>query len=489
MEITTETKPASPASTTSETSARTRWVGLLAVLTALLMNILDSTIVNVAAPAIRADLGSSYTQIQWTAAVYTLALAVGLLTGGRLGDMFGRRRLMLLGAGAFVLASMACAAAWSPESLIAARLLQGLAGSVMVPQAFGLIRDLFPPAEVGKAWGAMGPTIGLSTVLGPVVAGLLVDGDLFGTGWRSVFLINLPLGLFTIIAGRATLPKVRPHLAGERRIDLLGVVLAGAGTLMLVYPLVQGQELGWPTWTFLMLAAGVVALTAFVLQQRRRAASGRIPLAELGVLARRSYASGVVFVIVFFGGIVGFSLVVGLFLQIGLGQSPVKASLTMSGWAVGAFLGSGFAAAMMTRLERRILHLGLAIMAVGLVSTWAVFAVSGTAVGSSGLLLPLFVYGAGMGMIFVPLFDIIMGEVEDHEVGSAAGLLESLQQLGASLGVAVLGTIFFAGISPVPSPEAFVGAVEEVTLICVVLVGLAFGIGFLLPRKARPHVA
>src|SRR5215467_14451634 len=183
-----------------------RWLGLFAVLTAMIMNILDSTIVNVAAPSIRADLGGSYAVLQWAVAAYTLALGVGLLTGGRLGDMYGRRRVFLLGAIGFVAASLSCAFAVTPAMLIGSRVLQGLFGAVMVPQAFGLIRDLFPPKEIGKAFGALGPVIGLSTILGPIVAGVLIDADVAGTGWRAVFLINVPIGAFAFLAGRAGLP-------------------------------------------------------------------------------------------------------------------------------------------------------------------------------------------------------------------------------------------------------------------------------------------
>ncbi|HEY2792191.1 MAG TPA: MFS transporter, partial [Micromonosporaceae bacterium] len=221
-----------------------RWLGLFAILTAMIMNILDSTIVNVASPSIHRDLGGSYASLQWISAAYTLALSVGLLTGGRLGDMFGRKRMLLIGATGFVLASLGCAAAMSPETLIGARVAQGLFGALMLPQAFGLIRDLFPPSQIGKAFGALGPVIGLSTVLGPIMAGLLIKADLFGTGWRMAFAINLPLGLFTLIAGAKVLPSA-PR-SRSARLDLLGALLAGSGVFLLVYPLVQGRDLGWP---------------------------------------------------------------------------------------------------------------------------------------------------------------------------------------------------------------------------------------------------
>ncbi|MEV4618274.1 MFS transporter [Asanoa sp. NPDC049573] len=466
--------PPAPAPATPAGQPR-RWLGLFAILAATIMNLLDTTVVNVGAPAIQASLGGSFTSLQWIAASYTLALAVGLLTGGRLGDMFGRRRVLLVGVVGFVSASLLCAVAWSPESLIAARVVQGLFAAVMVPQGFGLIRDLFPPREIGKAFGTFGPIIGFSTILGPVVAGALIDADLFGTGWRMVFAINLPLGIFALLAGRAALPAA-PASRARTRLDVTGAVTAAVGMVLLVFPLVQGRELGWPLWTFAMMVASVPVFGAFAVRQlrRTRAGSGRHPLVELSVFTRRSYTSGVLFVVVFFGAIAGFSLAVGMFLQLVLGYSPMKASLTMAAWAVGAFLGSGFGSTMMHRLGRRILHIGLALMLVGIGVLYPVFQLEG--VGTRELLAPLLVYGVGMGMIFVPLFDIIMGEVRDHEVGSASGILESLQQLGAALGIAILGTVFFSHVD--------VG-VERVTLIAFGLTAATFAVGFLLPKKAR----
>jgi EmrB/QacA subfamily drug resistance transporter len=466
------------------TTAR-RWLGLFAVLAAMIMNILDSTLVNVAGPSIRADLGGTYAQLQWLAAAYTLVLAAGVLTGGRLGDLFGRRRMLLTGAVGFVVASLACALAFSPGVLIGARVAQGACAALMIPQGFGLIRDLFPPDRIGRAFAALGPVIGLSTVLGPIVAGTLIHLDLFGSGWRAAFAINLPLGLFALLAGWRALPG-RPTAGRPRRLDLPGALLAGAGMLLLIYPLVQGRERGWPGWCFGMLAASVPVLGLFVVYQLRQRRTGGTPLVELGVFARRSYACGVLFVLVFFGAVVGFGLTTGLFLQLGLGYGPMRAALVTAPGAVGAFLGSGFSAATMARLGRRILHLGLAIMAVGLVGVYLVLANASQPAGAVGWYLagPLLVNGLGMGMIFVPVFDIIVGGIADHEVGSASGMLESLQQLGASLGVAVLGTVFFAGAG-----HGFPVSARHVSLITLGLLALAFALVFLLPRRTRRPAA
>ena len=461
---------------------RWRWVGLLAVLAASLMNLLDATVVNIAAPTIRRDLGGSYADLQWLTAGYTLAMALGLLTGGRLGDMFGRKRMLLLGAAGFTLASLACALAPSEGALIVARIAQGLIGAFMVPQGFGLIRDMFPPQDVGKAFGVFGPAIGIATILGPVVAGVLIRLD----GWRLIFLINVPLGLAAIALGTRFLLAVPPAVR-DIRLDLTGTLLAGAAMFLLVYPLVQGRQLGWPRWLIALAACSVPVFWVFAWHQRRRRRHGKTPLVELRIFAKRSYSSGVVFVLVFFAAVVGISLTLGLLLQIGLGYSPGRASLVSATWAAGAFLGTGASAGLAPKLGRAVLHAGLAVMAGGLAGVYLVLSHTHTALSGWALAGPLLAFGAGMGMIFLPLYDIIIADVEDDEVGSAAGVLEAVQQLGGSLGVAVLGTIFFSvmGSAAAAHRAHSLHAAQVTALAALAATGLAFGIGFLLPRRPR----
>ncbi len=470
------------------------WAGFSVILSAMILNILDSTIVNVAAPSIQADLSMSTSALEWVAAAYTLALAVGLMAGARLGDMFGRKKMLMGGLVAFVVSSAFCSFAWSGDVLVASRAAQGLAAAVMVPQTFGLIRDVFPPQHIGKAFAAFGPVIGLSTVLGPVVAGLLMKADLFGTDWRALFLINLPVGVFALVLGAKVLPSGAPTHAGLR-LDIVGTLLLATASFLLVFPLVDGRTQGWPTWMFALLVASVPMLGAFVVHQRARLRAGRAPLVEFSVLRKRSYVSGIVFTLVFFGSIVGFSLTTGLFLQLGLGFGPMHAALYLAAMAVGAFVGSGVGAWAATAVGRPILHVGLAIMALGAGILYVSLRAVDGEVGLMTLAPGLFVFGLGMGMIFVPLFSIIMGEIDDHEVGSASGLLESLQQLGASLGVAVLGTLFFDRIAledggPVAAMTAgrHLVAAEDTLLMVIGLISVAWLIGWLLPRKAREMV-
>ncbi|GAB3657942.1 efflux MFS transporter permease [Glycomyces tarimensis] len=474
--------PAAPSETVEEPRFPRRWWGLLAILAATLLNLLDASIVNVAAPSIRAELGGSAATIQWLAAGYILALAIGLLTGGRLGDMFGRKRVLMVGLVGFLGSSLACGAAGSIEVLLASRVVQGAFAAIMVPQCFGLIRDMFG-RELGKAYALFGPLIGLASIAGPVVAGLLIDADVFGTGWRSIFLMNLPIGLAALVLGAKILPAGAPSVKGLK-LDLVGALVAAAGMCMLLVPLVEGRELGWPTWSRVMLVASVPLLGLFALGQVRRSRSGRTALIELSVFSKRSYTSGIAFVVVFFGGVTGFTLAVGLFLQLGLGFSPLKASLAMAAWAVGAFIGSGASAGLAPKLGRNILHVGLIGMTAGLAILF--FQFGGEAAPGVWSLSPaLLVYGIGMGMIFVPLFGIIVGDLEDHEIGSASGLLESFQQGAAALGVAGLGTIFFSQFAIGAGEGQAMSAAQSVTGLTIGLTVVAFAVVFGLPKRAR----
>lgn len=470
------------------------WIGFTAILAATILNILDSTLVNVAGPSIRADLTMSTSMLEWIAASYTLALAVGLMAGARLGDMFGRKRLFLIGLVGFIAASVACSVAGTADMLIVGRVLQGLAAALVIPQGFGLIRDLFPAEQLGKAFGAMGPAIGLATVLGPILAGYLIDADLFGSGWRALFWINVPLGLFGLLIGARLLPAGAPTRRGIR-FDGGGTLLLGVASFLLIFPLVDGRTLGWPIWIFAMMAASVPVFAAFVLQQRARLLAGRDPLIEFTVLRKRSYVAGVVFILVFFGCLVGFSLVVGLFLQLGLGMTPMGTSHYLAALAVGSFVGAGIGAWAVDNVGRPILHIGLVVMAIGAgLLLWSVQH-SGGSIGAWQLVPGLGLFGLGMGQIFVPLFSIIMGEIDDREVGSAAGLLSSLEQLGASLGVAILGTVFFDMLrleqdGPVAAIAAgrHLTAVEHTLTWVLAMIAVAWVIGWFLPRRAKAGV-
>ncbi|NKZ04430.1 MFS transporter [Actinomadura latina] len=404
------------------------------------MDMLDALITNIAAPTIRAELGGSAATIQWLAAGYTLSMAVGLITGGRLGDLYGRKRMFVIGAAGFTAGSLLCGVAASPGMLIGARAMQGLFGALMLPQGIGMIKQMFSATEMGAAFGLFGPVMGLSSVGGPVLAGWLIDADLFGTGWRMIFLINLPLGAAAVLAGLKFLPAGRAEHA--TRLDLPGAALASLAAGLLVYPLVQGREHDWPLWTFLMIAASLAVWGVFAGYETRRQRAGDDPLIVPSLFRKRGFTGGLVVGLVFFSGMAGLGLVLALFFQLGLGFSPFKAGLAQIPWSVGIIIGFGVAQAV-RRFGRKVIHAGIAVMAAGIAGTYATLQYAGIDVTAWQLVPALTATGLGMGMLMAPFFDTVLAGVEPEETGSAGGTLTAVQQLGSALGAAVLGTIFF----------------------------------------------
>jgi EmrB/QacA subfamily drug resistance transporter len=459
------------------------------VVTAAVMDLLDSTIAQVAAPTIRRELGGSYAVIEWVTAAYALAMAVGLLTGGRLGDIFGRRRMLLTGMAGFVLASAACAAAQNAAELIGARAVQGLLGAIMLPQVFGLIRDMFAAHEMGKAFGVYGPVMGLSAMLGPIASGGLISLNVLGSGWRAIFAVNVPVGLAALALGLRTLPKTAaagPENARRGRLDLAGALLAGAAMFGLVFPLAQGHSLGWPAWTFAMMAGAVLALAGFGWYQVRRQRAGRDPLVEPSVFRHRPYLAGIVFSVVFTGSLGGIVMIFNVFLQNGLGFTPWHSAVTTAPWAAGAFVGSAIGGIAMAKLGRRVLQAGLVVEAAGLLGIYAVLRGAGGGVSTVDLLGPMVAGGIGMGMVFVPLFDIVMAGVRPREMGSAAGVLQTVNSLGMSLGIAGIGAIFFAQAGGLGQHiPLYLHAAEWAALATAALLAASFVLGFGLPRRAR----
>jgi EmrB/QacA subfamily drug resistance transporter len=472
-------------STTTLTSPRrVAWLGFLVVLAASVMDLLDSTIAQTAAPAIRRDLGGSYADLEWISAAYTLAMAVMLLLGSRLGDVLGRRRVLLVGIGGFVAASVLCSLAPSPDALIAGRALQGAVAAIMVPQGFGLIRELFGDEGQQKAFGVFGPVMGLAAVTGPLVGGGLVNLDLLGTGWRAIFLVNVPLGLAAIAAGRRFLPRSAPTAPGLR-LDAPSVTLAMVGGFALVYPLIQGREHGWPVWSFALLAAGVITLTAFGVLQARRKRQGLAPLVEPSILKRRAYVAGLAVVLGFIGAMGGMMIALNVMFQTGLGLTPLACAVATVAIPVTAIAGSITSSALLAKIGRTTMHIGIVVMAIGLIVVDLVMRSAGGSLTAWDLAGPLAITGFGMGMVFVPMFDVILAGVAPHEIGSASGLLESIQQLAMSIGIAAVGTVLFGSLGHGRSPVAFVGASDHALLLAVGVLVAACAAVFWLPKHAR----
>lgn len=484
--MSTTTISPTPTPAVSARASRTVWLGFLVVLISAVMDLLDSTIAQTAAPAIRRDLGGSYTQLEWISAAYTLAMSVTLLLGSRLGDLLGRRRVLLVSLGGFIAASTLCAAAPDPNALIAARALQGAVAALMVPQGFGLIRELFGDAGQQRAFAVFGPVMGLAAVAGPLVGGGLVDLNLFGSGWRAIFLVNVPLGLAAIAAGRRYLPRVAPAAAGGR-LDVPSVGLAMAGGVALIYPLIQGREHGWPLWCFVLIGVGLVTLASFARLQARRAGQGRTPLVEPSILRRRPYVAGLAVVIGFIGAMGGMVIALNVMYQTGLGFSPLQCGVATVSIPLAAVGGSIVSSALLDRIGRTTMHIGIVVMGAGLVGVDLVLGAQGGGLSAWAVAAPLFVAGFGMGMVFVPMFDVILAGVAPSELGSASGLLESIQQLAMSLGIAATGTVLFDGLDGGHGPAAFVGAAEDALLVAVAFLVAACAAVFWLPKHARAH--
>ncbi|MEV0621788.1 MFS transporter [Nonomuraea sp. NPDC050404] len=411
---------------------RWRWAALTALLAAEAMNLLDATIVQVAAPVIHADLAGPASDIQWFGAAYTLPFAVLLITGGRLGDIAGRTRTFRVGVAAFVIASLACALSGSAGTLIAARAVQGAAAALIIPQTLGLIRAMFHGAELPKALGTIGPVMGLSAVCGPVLGGLLTHADLLRSSWRSVFLVNVPLGLAVL----ALTPLLREDRAAHRpRLDLPGTTLATFGTGMVVYPLIEGDTAG----RWIVLAGGVVVLVMFWFQQRGRSRRGRTPLIEASLFGNRGFPAALMSSTLFFAVMNGLMLTIVLQAQLarhddvltsGLMLLPWSGGMAVSSWVSGAYLFPRFGA--------KLMYGGLTALLTGTLLLLATYTL-----GYSWPAVPAMALGGlGLGMFTTPFFSTALARVRPHEIGSAAGLLNAVQQLGGTLGIALLGTLF-----------------------------------------------
>lgn len=467
---------------------RNRWLILAVVLAAECMDLIDSTVVNVAAPQISEDFHTSSTSLQWIVGGYPLAIAVGLIMGGRLGDLVGRKTMFIIGTSGFVLASALCGFAPDAGVLIFARLLQGAFAALMLPQGFGILREVFPADEQQSAFAIFGPVIGLSAVFGPLIGGALINWNLFDSHWRLVFWVNVPLGIAAIIGAMRLLPPSLPDRS--TKLDLLGTALVTVFAVALVYPLIQGRELGWPWWTFASMVGGVLVLGVFAVQQRRRFATGVAPLVVPSIFGHRGYSAGLVFAMIFFGGMGGVLLCSTLFLQFGQGFSPIHAALCTVPMSVGLIIGAGLSGGVLgPKFGRLVIQGGVLVSAIG----WylLVIAAHGSThrVGFVDLMPGLLIAGIGLGLVVAPMFDTILASVTDAETGSASGVLNAGQQLSTSIGVAVFGTIFFDTLTFTAVGGHFHQALSNTLWVQLGLCVVMVLISPLLPRFAREPVA
>ncbi|MFD0315570.1 MFS transporter [Streptomyces flavalbus] len=483
----TETTPTTDAST----GDRRRWLALAIIMTAAFMDLVDVTIVNVAIPSIQRDAGASFSQIQWITAGYALAFAAGLITGGRLGDIHGRKRLFLIGIGGFTLASALCGFAANPEMLVASRILQGGMAAMMVPQVLAIVHATFPAHERGKVFGLFGAIVGLGAVSGPLLGALLTQWNLFGLEWRPIFLINLPVGIAGLILGRRFITESKaPHAL---RLDLVGVALVTLGLLMLLYPLTRGHELGWPLWGYVSMGGALVVFGALVAYERRKSARDGSPLIELSLFKVKSFAAGIAVQTVFGIGLGVFFLVWTLYMQIGLGWTPLRAGLTGVPFSIAVSVAAGMSVQkLVPRFGRKVLQSGALVLGAGLLIYLWEAERYGLGISSWQMMLPLVVMGAGMGLIFAPLTDAILSEVPHEHAGSASGLINTVQQMGNALGLGLVSVVFFGvideDVAPARIGAEFVDAFQYAVGWVAAVMGVIFLLMFALPKRPAQHV-
>jgi EmrB/QacA subfamily drug resistance transporter len=419
---------------------------LAVCLTASFMTLLDVSIVNVALPSIRAGIGASQSGLQWVLSGYALTFGLVLVPSGRLGDVRGRRTVFLAGLLLFTAASALAGAAQNEGWLVGARLVQGAAGGVLVPQVSGFIQQMFSGAERGRAFGMLGATVGVSTAVGPLLGGLLIQA--FGTheGWRWVFYVNLPIGLAALPLAHRLLPGP-PRREGPRRrsdLDPLGVLLLGAGTVVLLLPFVQEEQ--WPGLRkWLLIPVALVVLAAFVGWERHYRVR-HDPLVDLTLFRQRSYGLGTLLSLLYFAGFTAIFFILTLYLQNGMHYSALEAGLSIMPFAVGSGAAAAIGGRVVTRIGRPLVAGGLVMVVIGLLG--AALAVHLDSARSIGYVTaaPLLFAGLGSGLVISPNQTLTLSEVPVPRAGSAGGVLQTAQRIGSAAGIAAVGSVFFSKV-------------------------------------------
>jgi EmrB/QacA subfamily drug resistance transporter len=468
---------------------RKRWIGLAVLLTAIFVATLDNFIVFVAIPSIRTDLGATFSQAEFVVAGYTLTFALGLITNGRMGDRFGRRRMFVIGFAAFTLASGLCGLAPTASSLVAFRILQGIAGALLAPQVLALIRVTFvSPRDRATAFAWMGVAIGMGGVLGQVLGGLVVSADFFSLHWRPVFLLNLPVGICSLLIGPFVLFESRA--AGVQRLDLIGAALSSLGLGMVLFPLIEGREAGWPAWSLTMLAGGFGAIALFMAHQHRKTIDGTSPLLDTNLFRDRAFSVGLLLILLFYGTISPFILSFSYLTQIGFGYSPLKSAIYFSPMAI-VFVITNLSVGRFGGTDaRKTLFVGAVLAATGTALSCAACVLLPPAAFTPAWIIPgLIVLGLGQGLFMTPVVNAVLTEIPEAHTGAASGVLNTMQRVGNAMGVAILEIPFFnvlghAQHDGTPLAQAYTSAFASVAAwLAVVLVVVVLLLGLLPARK------
>jgi EmrB/QacA subfamily drug resistance transporter len=427
-----------------------RWAAFVIMTIAVFMDMLDGSIVNVALPSIQRDLGATFGQLQWITAGYVFAFAVTLITGGRLGDIYGRRKMFQLGVLGFAVASLLCGIAIDPGMLVGARLVQGLSAGLMVPQVLSIIHVTFPDNEKGKVFAVHGMVGGIAATVAPLIGGVLVAANIFGWDWRPIFLINVPIGIIGFFMGLKYIPESKaPHAL---RLDIVGVVLATISLVLLLFPLTFGRELHWPAWTIVSMIVSVAGFGAFIAYERAKQRRDGAPLVPLKLFKARSFSAALGLMLVTFSFTGMFMLALYLFMQEGLGFSPLRNGVTLLAFCIGAFFtASASVIALVPKFGRAVLQVGAIVVALGI---GLFLLVNNGELSSWGMVPALFIIGLGFGALATPISLFALADVPHENAGAASGLVNTQQQLGFTLGIAVVSLAFFAPLAASASSTA-----------------------------------
>jgi EmrB/QacA subfamily drug resistance transporter len=460
---------------------RTRqWLVLCVVLMGTFMAILDVAIVNVAIPSIRADLHASFGEIEFVISAYTLTYACLLVTGGRLGDNYGRKWLFILGLLVFAAASLGCGLAPTTEVLIGARAIQGVGGALMYPQVLAIVQVTFAGEDRATALAIFGSVIGIASIAGQVLGGTILALDIWGLEWRPIFLVNVPIALAAVAAALFILPKEQhPEAVG---LDWGGVALVTPTLLLLVVPLLEGRELGWPLWIVVSFIAAFPLAGAFILYERWFAKRGGRPLVRMELFANNRFAFGVPIAALFMASYAGFLFILAVYLQIGLGFSPLRSGLTYTPAAIGFFIASLSAPRFIPLLGRRVLSVGYVIAAFGLAATATTAYAAGGHLHGFELTPSLLIAGLGMGLGMSPLVGTVISGLKPEEAGTGAGIVTTTLQIGIALGVAIISLVFFTLLGTGSPGPAYADAFAMTLPISVVLLLVAAWLVRRLPR-------
>jgi EmrB/QacA subfamily drug resistance transporter len=464
-----------------------RWLMLPVVLTAMFMVGFDIWAVNVAAPSLQRDLHVSDAALQLIVGGYAFMYASGMVTGGRLGDLFGYRRMFMIGVVSFAAASLLCGLAQSATELVAARLVQGLTGAVLVPQVLALITATFPVAERSRALAWFGVTMGVGFVSGQILGGGLIEADLFGLGWRAIFLVNVPVGVLALVAAAL----VVPHAWAQRRprLDPLGAIGVSASIALALVPLTLGRDQGWPPWTWVSLAASLPVLALTVAWERRLNRRGGEPLLDLPLFRDRTFSVGLLVnfgLVLFFAS---FMFVLTLLLQAGLGQPPLHAGVEALPLAAAFTVMSILSPRFSARLGSRSITLGATITTLGTIGLVLTGAHYGAGLTGWDLAPATVLIGLGQGIALPSLIGAVLAHVRPERAGAAAGILTTTQQFGAASGIAIIGAIFYGVLGTAPSRGTFVSGMVVAMTVSAVLVAVAAAATLLLPRRTAAHAA